>query len=112
MWEERVSQQAAFSCGCATANQLLHFKEVGQSWGWVHFPALNMSLPGETLPGKMQFPFFGSLAVVMPKRNTDESVALCLQLKDSRTQTTNFQREISDRFPCTVNLQLGYTILK
>ena len=28
---ERARQQLGFSCGYATASQLLHFKEVGQS---------------------------------------------------------------------------------
>ena len=40
------------------------------------FPLLNMSLPGETLPGKMQLPFFSLVAVVMPKQKDDENVAL------------------------------------
>ena len=63
--KERVGQQSAFSCSCATANQLL-----------AHFPTLNTSLPGETVPGKMQLPFFSSFAAVRAKRNTDENVVL------------------------------------
>ena len=54
-WGGGVHQQLMFSCGSATANQLLHFKEVGQSQHLVHFPLLNASLPGKTLPGNAAF---------------------------------------------------------
>ena len=37
---ESVRQQFAFSCDCAIANRLLHFKEAGQSLYLVHIPAL------------------------------------------------------------------------
>ena len=34
----------------------------------VHFPVINTSLPAETLPWKMQLPFFSSFAALMLKR--------------------------------------------
>ena len=69
----RVCQQQAFPSGCATATQLLHFKEASQSLHLLHFPALNMSLPGKTLPGKMRLPFFSAFAAVMPKQKADKN---------------------------------------
>lgn len=38
---------------------------------WLIFPALTMSLPAETLCGKMQLPFFTSFTAVMPKQKAD-----------------------------------------
>ena len=55
---------------------VLHFKEAGQSSCWVHFPALNMSLSGETLSGKMQFLFFSWFPVVMSKQKVYKNGAL------------------------------------
>ena len=40
----------------------------------VHFPVSNTSLPAETLPWKMQPPFFSSSAALMLKRKADEHV--------------------------------------
>ena len=84
-----VSNQQ-FSCGCATANRLLHFKEPGQSERLVHFPMLNTSLAGETLHGKKQLPFFSSFAVVVLKWKVDEDGAHGHQEKDCKTHSTDF----------------------
>ena len=73
---ERVHQQLIFSCGCATASWLFHFKDVGQSWCLVLFPAFNASLSGKTLPGKMELPFFGSFTAVTLKQKADKNGAL------------------------------------
>ena len=73
---ERVHQQLAFFCDCATASGLWHFKEVGQSLHLNHFLALNTSLPAKTLPGRMQLPFFSSFATVMVKGKADENGVL------------------------------------
>ena len=63
-------------CACATVNQLLHFKEAGQSQHSVHFPTLHTSLPAKTLLDKMQLPFFSLFAAVMLKQKADKNGAL------------------------------------
>ena len=66
-----------------------------------------MSLPGETHPGRKQLQFFSSFVVVMLKRKTDENGAFGYQQEDSKTHTTDFQREISDECPYIVKSLLG-----
>ena len=64
------------------------------------FSVPNMSLPCETLPGKMQFPFSSLFTVVMLKQKADENGAFGHQWKDSKTHTTDFERAASDKYPC------------
>ena len=71
------------------------------------FSVPNMSLPCETLPGKMQFPFSSLFTVVMLKQKADENGAFGHQWKDSKTHTTDFQRGISNKYPCIVKPSLG-----
>ena len=67
-------------CWLCHSHQLLHFKGAGQSLP-VHFPVLNMSLPGETLPGKMQLPFFRSFTDVMLQWKAYKNRVLCCQYR-------------------------------
>ena len=42
---------------------------------WGEGESLSASLPGKTLPDKMQLPFFCSFAVVMPEWEADKNEA-------------------------------------
>ena len=76
VWGKRESLSATgiFLC-CTTADQLLHSKEAGQSLHLVHFPMLIISFPGETIPCKMQLPFFALFASIMLNWKADEKRA-------------------------------------
>ena len=69
------------------------------------------SLPDETLLGKLQLPFFSSLAVVMRKWTADKNGALGQQCKDSKTCTTDFREEYQTNIYVLWNFHLWYAII-
>ena len=66
------------------------------------FSVLNTSLSAETLPGKVQLPFFSLFTAAMPKQTADKNAAQSRQLIDSKTRATDFQRGIWDKHLCIV----------
>ena len=54
-----------------------------------------MSLSGETLHGKRQFPFFSLFSAFMPEWKADENRALSHQQKDSKTHNNRLAERIT-----------------
>ena len=69
--EERVHQQPELSCGCATADQLSHFKEHRQMAAPGSFsPCLVRNFLEKTLT-EMKLPLFSSFVVVKLKQKAN-----------------------------------------
>ena len=92
-WENR--KRPAFVWCCATANQLLHSEQTGQSSCSVHFSVLNTSLPGQT-----RFPFFRSFAAIMLKQKADQKGPMASSRKTQKLVPQTVREKYTDKYPC------------
>ena len=111
-WRERTRQQMAFSCGCATANWLVYFKETANHNPWFVFLCL--------MPHFMLRHFLAKCSFHSSVRSQQSCQSGRLMKTGPSTSRRKIQKLIQQTFreeyPTNItvlwNLDQGYTIIQ